>query len=243
MEFTPLELLQGSLTFAFVVISTILGILIMTKYRKNKARVFLLVGISWILIVSPYWSDAVNFVLGLSTGTLLKNVSYFFLANAFIPVVHITWIMAFADLVYKSKEKIIVPIFAIEATIFEIYFLYSLITDPRLVGTQFAPFYVEWEIFIVLYLILSIAIFLITGLIFAGKSIKSENHEVRIKGKFLVFGFIFFAIGTTIDAIGILTPFTLVLARFFVILGAIMFYIGFILPGFIRKIFIKSDLV
>jgi len=241
IEFTPLELLQGSLTLGFVVISTFLGLLIMIKYRKIKLKVLLFVGISWILLMSPYWPDAINFIMGLSIGELLNHQTYFFLANGLIPIVHVTWLFAFTELLYKNKQRLIVLIFTIEAIMFEIFFLYFLFTIPEQIGTQMAPFYVEWTDFIVFYLLFSIIVFLATGLLFAGKSIRSENEEVRLKGKFLLIAFVSFAIGTFIDAIGGLTEITLVLARTFVTIGAIMFYIGFILPRFVKNVFIREE--
>ncbi|TFG29968.1 MAG: hypothetical protein EU532_02080 [Promethearchaeota archaeon] len=236
-----METLQGALTFAFVLISTILGIIIVIKYFTFRKRELLLVGITWILIVSPYWPDAINFILILVYGTLLDIKIYFFLANALIPIIHITWMIAFTDLLYKQKQKTILLIFTAEAILFEIFFIYFLIIDPSLIGTQIAPFYVEWTDFIVFYLLFSILIFLITGILFAQRSLKSDKKELRLKGKFLMIAFITFATGTFIDAIGSLTEITLVLARTFVISGAFMFYIGFTLPTFIKELFLKED--
>ncbi len=174
-------------------------------------------------------------------GNLLDVVIYFFLANALIPIIHITWILAFTDFLYKEKQRIFLIIFGAEAIAFEILFLYFLFLDPSLIGTQIAPFYVEWTDFVIFYLLFSIALFLITGIMFARESLKSDNKEIRLKGKFLIIAFITFAIGTFIDAIGNLTEVTLVLARTFVIIGAFMFYLGFTLPRFIKEVLIKED--
>lgn len=213
----------------------------MTKFSTTKHRSYLLVGISWIFLVSPYWPDAINLIMGLSLGALLNEKTYFFIANGLIPIVHFTWIMAFTDLIYKERQKLILSLFTIEIIIFESYFLSLLFISPSLIGTQLAPFYVEWANFIVFYLIFSIGIFLGTGLLFAALSLKSNKNDVRLKGKFLMIGFLLFAIGIFMDAIGSLTEITLVLARTFVTLGAFMFYIGFILPQFINRIFLKTE--
>ncbi len=224
-----------------MLISTILGLFIILKFRAHRKRELLLVGITWILIVSPYWPDAINFMMVSLYGSLLDVVIYFFLANALIPIIHITWIIAFTDFLYKEKQRTFLIIFGAEAIIFEIFFLYFLFLDPSLIGTQIAPFYVEWTDFVIFYLLFSIALFLITGIMFARESLKSNNKEIRLKGKFLIIAFITFAIGTFIDAIGNLTEVTLVLARTFVIIGAFMFYLGFTLPRFIKEILIKED--
>lgn len=231
------------MTFAFVLISTVLGVIIVLKYFKEHKRELLLVGITWILLVSPYWPDAINFVLVLMYSSLLDVVIYFFLANALIPIMHVTWIIAFSDLVIKKNKnkKLVLIIFTAEAIIFEVFFLYYLAIDPSLIGTQKGPFYVEWTDFVVFYLLFSIVIFLITGIMFARKCLEVPRKDIRLKGTFLMIAFVTFVIGTFIDAIGSLTEITLVLARTFVIIAAFMFYIGFTLPTFIKNLFLKSE--
>ncbi|MFX1392888.1 MAG: hypothetical protein ACFFAH_04855 [Promethearchaeota archaeon] len=201
-------------------------------------------GITWILLVSPYWPDAITFIMVLSIGEILKDEIYFFLANALIAPIYITWSIAFSDLVLKERsKKKFITIMAFLAIIFEVIFLSLLITDLSLIGTRMGPFYVKWTDFVVFYLLFSIAIFLITGILFVRKSLRSENKEIKLKGKFLMIAFLTFAIGTIIDALGIVTELTLVLARTFVIIGAVNFYIGFTLPKLVKDLFLKEEQV
>jgi len=172
-------------------ISTILGVIIVIKYFKYKKRELILVGITWILIVSPYWPDAITFIMVLLTGNILEDGIYFFLANALIPAIHITWSIAFSDLLLKGrKKKIFILIMAIQAIIFEIIFLSLFFIDLSLIGTRMAPFYVKWTDLVVFYLLLSIIMFLIMGILFVRKSLRSENKEIQLKGKFLLVAFI-----------------------------------------------------
>lgn len=60
-QLSAFEIFYGSFTFASVVISTILGLFIALKYREHKKIELLLVGITWIFLASPYWSDALQF--------------------------------------------------------------------------------------------------------------------------------------------------------------------------------------
>ncbi|HEY0090460.1 MAG TPA: hypothetical protein VGB37_16540, partial [Candidatus Lokiarchaeia archaeon] len=185
IELTPLETLQGVLTLTFVLISFILGFIIILRYIKYKVRQLLLVGITWIGIISPYWPDAISFVMIITTGTQLDELIYFFLANALIPLVHIIWMMAFTDFLYKKDRKIILTIISIEAIIFELFFLYFIFTDITLIGTRIAPFYVRWAAFIIVYLFYSIVLFTVTGILFARQSLKSDKKDLLLKGKFL----------------------------------------------------------
>lgn len=240
IELNTLQILQGSFTFAFVLISLILGLVIISKYFQYRRREYLLVGITWIFLVSPYWPDAISFLLIIFTGEKLPEPIYFFIANAFVAPIHITWIVVITDFIFKDKQKYIVPVFVVGAIAFEIVFLSIFLIDPYLIGTpQPNPFYVEWALFIDLYLIVSIALFLITGILFARESLRSEKKELKLRGWFLLIAFVAFTVGTLIDIVPELTEVTIVIARLFVIVAAFSFYFGFTMPEFIKKLFIN----
>jgi hypothetical protein len=241
IELNALQFLQGSFTFAFVLISLILGLIIILKYFQYRKRQYILVGITWIFLVSPYWPDAISFLLILITGEPLPTVFYFFIANAFIAPLHVTWIIVITDFIFKEKQKVVLSVFSAEAIIFEIAFLTIFFIDPTLIGNTTAnPFYVEWALFIDIYLIISIALFLITGILFARESLKADKRELNLRGWFLLTAFITFTVGTLIDIIPELTEVTIVIARLFVIVGAFSFYLGFTMPQFIKNLLIKQ---
>ena len=241
MELTPLETLQGILTLIFVVISLILGLSIISKYINQRNKLFILVGTTWICLVSPYWPDAISIVTILLFNFQLDESLYFFLAMAFIPVVHITWIWALKDLIFKKKGKYLLAFFSAEAIIYEFLFLYLLFTDISSIGTRVAPFDVDWSNFVIIYLIFSIIAFTITGLLFAHESLRSEIKEIRLKGFFLLTAFISFAIGTFFEAIAVMNPAVLVIIRLIVLFAAFEFYIGFTMPKIIKDLILKTQ--
>ncbi len=240
-QLTAFEIFYGSFTLASVIISTILGLIITLKYVKYKQVELLLVGITWILLASPYWSDAIQFLVVMIFSIEINTPLYFFLANAFIAPIHITWMYAFTNFLFKNIKKKIMLFFIIEAIIFEIAFLTVFFINPVLIGDQKSAFVVEWAIWIQIYLLFSIILFLITGFLFARASLKADESEIKLKGKFLILAFLTFTIGTIIDVIGAESPteITILLARTFVIVSSLCFYIGFTLPRFIKEIFIK----
>ncbi|MFX1280065.1 MAG: hypothetical protein ACFFA3_11650 [Promethearchaeota archaeon] len=240
-QLSALEIFYGSFTFASVIISTILGLLIALKYREHKRVELLLVGITWILLASPYWSDAIQFLLVTIADIEMNSALYYFLANAFIAPIHITWVYTFTKLLFQQYKKELLLFFSIEAVVFEIAFLIVFFIDPNLIGDQQSVFVVEWAIWVQIYLLFSIIIFLLTGFLFARASIKSTEEDIRLKGKFLIIAFLSFTIGTIIDVVAADAPteITILLARIFVIFSSICFYIGFTLPKFIQNIFIK----
>jgi hypothetical protein len=241
MVLTAFEVFYGSFTFASVVISTILGLFIALKYREHRKIELLLVGITWIFLASPYWSDAIQFLLVAIGNIEMDSTVYFFLANAFIAPIHITWAYTFTNLLFKDYKKKLMIFFGIEATVFEIAFLIVFFVDHNLIGIQQSAFVVEWAIWVQIYLLFSIGLFLITGFLFARASIQAPEPEVQLKGKFLMLAFVTFTIGTLIDVIGADNPteITILLARIFVIISSVCFYIGFTLPRLIKERLIK----
>ncbi|MHA1147072.1 MAG: hypothetical protein ACTSR8_02395 [Promethearchaeota archaeon] len=240
VELSPLETLQGSLTLVFVVISSTLGLTIMLKYFKFKRREFLFVGFTWLAVVSPYWPDAITFLTTITTGEWLRDDIYFFLANFLVAPLHICWMLVMTDFMWKNRQKLLMVIMSIEAIIFEIFFLIIWYTDPALVGMRQSAFVVLWNPIIDLYLVVSIILFLVTGVMFARQSLKSNNEDIRWKGKFIILAFIFFTPGTLLDVvIDTPTELTIVIARILVISAAFAFYIGFTMPNWIKKLIIK----
>jgi len=66
-----------------------------------------------------------------------------------------------------------------------------------------------------------------------------------LKGKFIILAMLFFAIGTGLDGLKpILFPdyigLVLVINRLILISSAITFYIGFTLPNWVKKLFLKE---
>jgi len=237
---SPLESLQGFLTVIFVSISIILGIKIILKYFEFKRIELLLVGISWICLISPYWPDAISFLMIITTGKAINTNLYILIGNLFIAPIHITWMYVISDFLYKEKKKIIMIIFSAEAIVFEIAFLIIYSIDPSLLATQIGPFSMDWSPFIMIYLLISISLFCCTGLLFAKRSLQSKDETIRLKGKFLVLAFIVFTIGILLEVlIDTPTEISEVIVRIFVITAAFAFYIGFIMPEKIKNLFIK----
>lgn len=85
---------------------------------------------------------------------------------------------------------------------------------------------------------------IIIGFSFGLESFKSENPEIKLKGKFILAGWLSFFIGGLLDAgLFAITAFLLILVRLLLMSSAIEFYFGFFLPRRIKKLFIKEEVV
>jgi hypothetical protein len=217
--------------------------LIALKYKRYKKTEYLAVGITWILLASPYWSDAIQFISVMASGMQIPTNLYYFLANAFIAPMYITWIYVLGNFLFAKRKKILLITFSSLAVIFEGLFLIAFFINPNYIGDQKSAFVVEWVIWIQIYLLISITLLLITGFLFARATLKLGEVEFRVKGVFLLVAFVSFTTATLIDIVGAESPteVTILLARTFLIISSFCFYIGYTLPKFIKKIFIKKQ--
>lgn len=235
-----LEVFQGSFSLIFAIISIFVGLRILSKYFEYKRRELILVGISWIGIASPWIPDSINFIMILGFSSILTEEAYLIIGNVFMPLIIICWLIVITDFLYKARQKLILILCLIWTVIFETIFFTLLFIDSSLVGTFLGPFHVEFGDFITFTLLFTIVILLISGLLFARESLKSEDKEIKLKGKFLIVAFLSFTIGAILDSSISLIPITVVITRLILISSSIEFYIGFILPKWVKKFLIKG---
>ena len=245
-----LDFLQGSFSLIFVIISIIIALKILSKYFEYKTRTYIFVSLSWIGVASPWFPDSISFLKILIFNAPLEPEWYFIIGNSLLPVFLLCWLTAYTDLLYKDKQKLILSIFIVIGVIFEIIFFYLLFTDIDEIGVFLRPFQVEFGTLITISFIMFIAILLITGVLFARQSIRSEKPDVSLRGKFLLIAFISFtigaifdsAIGSILEATDPLLPFFVVIIRLILISSALEFYCGFILPKWVENFFLKNKI-
>lgn len=252
MTLELVDYLQGSFSLIFVIISLIIGITIISKYFEFKNRLLILVGISWIGVGNPWMPDSISFLMNIFIEESLPVEWYFMIGNCFIPVALLTWLIAYTDMIRKKAQKKVIIITILLSIIFEIVFFTLFFIDINLIGeiNPVRPFTVNFGIFITIYLLLVILIMLITGIIFAQKSVKSEDREIRLKGKLLRAAFISFTVAAILDSLlgtifedptDPLLSIMVVAVRILLIFSALEFYGGFLLPRWMKEIFIKSE--
>jgi uncharacterized membrane protein (DUF485 family) len=247
MALELVDFLQGSFSLIFVIISIIIGLSILSKYQEFKSRIYIFVGLSWIGLANPWIPDSINFIMLLFSNESLRPSLYFIIGNVFLPFFFLCWLMAFSELLYKEKQLLIVGSFFILSVLFEIIFFILLFTNIDAIGILRGPFLVEFGLLITIYLIVFVIVLLVTGVLFARRSLRSENEEVKLKGKLLLAAFLSFSIGAILDSMigGILEngdpllPILVVVVRIILISSAIEFYGGFILPKWLKNLFLR----
>ncbi|GAG84431.1 unnamed protein product, partial [marine sediment metagenome] len=80
------DILQGSLSLVYVLISFIIGFTIISKYSKYKNRLYVLVGMCWVMLSTLWLPEAASFLMSLLGFGTLDIGWYFIIGNAFVPV-------------------------------------------------------------------------------------------------------------------------------------------------------------
>jgi len=240
MTLTPFEILNGTFSLIFVIVSLIVGLIIASKYFQVKNRTLLLVGITWIGLTTPWLPSTISFLAYLITESGFSPVIYFTIGNIASPVILVIWIIAFTDLKFKKRQTLIVSVYSILGVAYEIYLVSFLIINPSVIGELTGIFDVTYKGVVLLFALFIVINMLVSGVLFGQESLRSKDATIRLKGKFLIVAFISWCIGAIMDAALELNIITLTIARVILISSAIEFYIGFILPHFIKDLFIKE---
>lgn len=240
MALSPIDMVNGVFSLIFVAISLLIGFIILSRYFRYKENIYFLVGATWIFISEPWWPSSLSFLIALSNGIGLPPELYFLIGNIFVPIAIVLWLLAFTEFLYSKKRKLILGIFAIIGVVFEILFFSFLFLNPDLIGELNGPVDVNYKSFIMVFLIIFLLIVVITGYLFANLSLKSKDPEVKLKGKLLIIAYTSFSVGALLDSSIPFNEATVIIVRLILILSAICWYGGFILPKWMKKLLLKS---
>ena len=230
----------GLVGFISTIISLLLGIRIILKYVQHKQVSFFYIGLTLILLWSPWWPASISFIIYLISLEGLPFEAYIFLGNFFLPFALLTWVIPMCNLlaVKDKTRKIAVTICIIYIIIFLSVVIYFLFNPAELgyLRNPLVPIY-NFSFYLLIMPILVIVIML--GLKLALESLKASDKEVQLKGKFLLIAFITIAIGIILE-IFLTGDFYLLISRIVIIIGLILLYIGITMPKRIKELFLKS---
>ncbi len=238
---TITELLYGSLSFVFVILSLILGLLILSKYFKYKHKSMITTGLTWIFMTSGWWRITLNFPLVILFDVEVPHIVGRIIDSVFIPIAVICWIYTFTTLAYPKYKKSLLIIYSAISVVYEIVIIYLIITDPESVIIIISTFNSKYALYPYIFSIFAIVSFLVTGSLFTRQSLQSDDPKIRLKGKFLIIAFILFTIAAIFDAGVLMDVFTLILIRIILIFSALTYYMGFLLPERVASWIIKDN--
>ena len=229
-QLSEIDRVNGIFTLIFIILSIIIGIRILLKYKSLKRKELITIGLAWIFLTSAWWGGSASFLSFVIFSERLNPFLFLLLSNVFIPIALICWIYSLAHIFYAEKEKVITILIVIIYTAYDFLILVMLLIDPALVGNIVGDINSMPTTIPLIFLISAIVTALITGLLFSIKSIRVDNPEIKLKGKILLIGFISFSFASILDAIVSDIAFILIVIRLILISSAIEYYLGFFLP-------------
>lgn len=241
-DIDPLDILNGTLALITIFIALLISLHIITRYFKHKKVEFLYVGIVGLFLTEPWWPALISFLLLLLTGNGLRPELYFIIGNVGIPVAIFLWLLAYSELKGYSDEKRKKALIGsvIYGILFIVLFFSLLVVDTRLIGVLNTPIDVEYRYFVMGYLLSIVAIILLTGVSFAMELLKSDNPELRVRGKLIIAAFASFSVGALLDSAIPLNAGTLLITRLILMASSILFWGGFALPNWMKTILLKE---
>ncbi|TXT64935.1 MAG: conserved membrane protein of unknown function [Promethearchaeota archaeon] len=232
---------RGSFSLIFVIISILIGLRLISKYFQYGQKNFISVGLTWIFLSSSWWWSGFNFIANLFNYSL-SETSYLILSNGFIAPALVSWLYSFTTLAYEQwKQKILILSLGI-AIPYEFILLILIFAQPTLIGWEVSENVISRTPLTLSVAIIAIVIALITGLIFSKNAMKSQDKEIKWKGRFLLLAFVLFTIGAGLDSVSWTSFFMIILIRLILIMSSIIYYIAFFLPDRVKKVLIKEEL-
>lgn len=244
MILSPIQIVNGIFSLIFVIISVIISILFLSKYRRYKSKLILLFGIVLLLLVSSWYASSSSFLIALfinGTGYITTPKIYFVIGFVPLPIAAYIWSIVLTELVFQEKKKIFTSTFIIMGIIMEIVFFVLLGINPTLIGQVISPIDADYTLLFTLYQFFLVIYMLITGILFGMASLREDNTEIRLKGKLLIMAFVSFFIGAILEIISEISIVIMIIARLILISSSIEFYGGFMLPDWMKKLFLKNS--
>ena len=227
----PFDYVSGSLSLIILIISIFIVCVVLYKYNKLREKNFIYFAISITILVEPWWPGAISFIMVFfNNGSGLPDQAYRFLGNVFIPIGLLAWTILCTDLIFTQKRKILIYSIIITGIVFEVLFFIVFFTEPSYIGILKGEVDIEYKWFTLGYLIGVVGYIFFTGFAFSIETIKTGEPEYKLKGSFMIVGFILFVVSAAIDAMISVNSEMLLITRSVLITGIIFLYLGFFIP-------------
>ncbi len=193
--------LNGITAIFWVIIGSVVGFLLISKYFKYKDKILLLVGINIMILPSPWWPATSGYVLALF-GIYLDDILYGILLLGPLTIDILIWVYVVSEALYKEKQKIIMALMLIYTVACEIIIIsLSIINVNAYIMIRLGLIDIRFQLPLMIINILHSIIFITTLILYALPILRSSIPETRLKGKFAISFLILFMIGNILDAI------------------------------------------
>ena len=241
VELDFLTQISGIFGVLSVSLAWLYGGIALYKAVKFKEKMLYFFFLAVIFTISPWYPSGFGYIYWLFTRDEIFYPVYVLLGTIGVPIALYSWLQIYMPTLHRKQKNIVTIVTIVISIAFYIYvfvFLFSL-GDPveNLIGIKRNPIDIDYKGFVLIFLAFSLIISTITGNDFSIASLKiKDNPEIKWKGRFLILSFNLFAVGAIGDGFLPLNPVTLVIFRTFLMLSSLFYYIGFIMPKWMKKI-------
>ncbi|MFX1574793.1 MAG: hypothetical protein ACFFB0_18815 [Promethearchaeota archaeon] len=241
VELELLTQISGIFGFFSVILGWLYGGITLYKAIKFREKLLYFFFFAVIFTISPWYPSGFGYIYWLFTREEIIYPVYVLLGTIGVPIALYSWLQIYMPTLHPKQKKLVTIIIIAISIVFYIYvfvFLFAL-GDPveNLIGIKRNPIDIDYTGFVLVFLAFSLIISTVTGNDFSIASLKiKDNPEIKWKGRFLILSFNLFAIGAIGDGFLPLNPITLVIFRTFLLLSSLFYYIGFIMPKWMKKI-------
>lgn len=238
-DLSQLSGIFGSLAIA---IAWLYGGIVLYKYFKTKEKTLFYFFLAIIFTMSPWYPSGLGYIYWLITRQEIIYPVYVLLGTIGVPIALLSWIQIYMPALHEKWKSIATWILISFSVIFYIYIFYFLFFATgapveELLGIRDSPIDISYRGFLLVFLAISLLVSTVTGNDFAIASLKEKDDVVlKWKGRFLLLSFNLFAIGGIGDGFLPLSPATLIIFRTLMMFSSTFYYLGFILPGWTKRI-------
>ncbi|TFF96477.1 MAG: hypothetical protein EU547_06405 [Promethearchaeota archaeon] len=236
---------SGITALLSICIGFITGSIVLYRAIKTRERIIFSFFLAVVFTLSPWFPSGFGYLIWLFTqGGFLDQSFYILIGTIAIPVAIIAWLDVYMATIRPQNRKLVLIIFSVLSIIFEIYLFYFLYFSPNapfyeilgIITTAVNPVDIDYKGFVLVYLAIVVISACGTGIHFSYTSLKIEEKAMKWKGRFLFLAFCFFGIAAISDAMIDLGPIFIIIIRLILILANLFFYMGFLLPKWVRKL-------
>ncbi len=236
-------LLLGIITSIYIIIVVIIAVKMIGTYHKYKVSQHLFSAIAYFGVASTYSGIVLNLISVLIFNIVPLLEVHILINGGLVTICNFFWIMtilAISNLKQKIRRVILIILGIFTITI-EIMFISLVLIDATTVMTyMITPIYGDYTLFTEIFYFSQVIVFVSFGLWMSIKSLKSKNEQIKLKGKLLMLSFGLFFIGALSDVV-ITETLLFIVGLIFISNSAIFFYLGFILPDWLKKLLIKEE--
>ena len=226
----------GPIGFFYIPITAIMAFSVLYKAIKLKQKMLYIFFLTLLFTPTSWYPSQIGYIYWLFTQEALTYQTYVLMGTLGIPVAMLSWLYIYLTTIKTPLKKLVLSVYGIISIVFYVFLLYFLLIAPgapiqNLIAMEKGPLDVDYQGIVLLYMIISVFTGVISGIHFSIVSMRSDSKLILWKGRFLLMSFIAFGIGAFGDAI-----ITLLIFRVLLLISSVLFYIGFIMPNWMKRI-------